>query len=164
VSDADEEFTERLLCRAPVIVRRRVQWGDCDPAKVVYTPRFAEFAASGFFWFKRTVLGEVQADLDAARVGTPMKALALEFYKTLRVDEYFDMTLYVTAVRNRTFDLLLDARDREGVPRFRATLSPILVDRATFTSIAIPDPLRGVLERYRERHAAPSLATRDDAQ
>ncbi len=52
----DEIMDERLLCRSPVKVRRRVRWGECDPAQVVYTPRFADYLAAAYSWFARLVL------------------------------------------------------------------------------------------------------------
>ena len=37
---------EYLLSERPLTVRRRVRWGECDPAGVVYTATFADYAIS----------------------------------------------------------------------------------------------------------------------
>ncbi len=37
--------TEAVLADTPFVVRRRVKWGECDPAGVVYTPSFSEYVA-----------------------------------------------------------------------------------------------------------------------
>lgn len=38
--------TEQVLSERPLVIRRRVKWGDCDPAGVVYTPMFSEYVIS----------------------------------------------------------------------------------------------------------------------
>jgi acyl-CoA thioester hydrolase len=38
--------TEHVLRTLPFTVRRRVKWGECDPAKVVYTVTFSEYVIS----------------------------------------------------------------------------------------------------------------------
>lgn len=35
--------TEHVLSQLPFVVRRRVKWGECDPAGVVYTVTFSEY-------------------------------------------------------------------------------------------------------------------------
>src|SRR5439155_20898499 len=35
--------TEQVIGTTPVVIRRRVKWGDCDPAGVVYTVTFGEY-------------------------------------------------------------------------------------------------------------------------
>jgi acyl-CoA thioesterase FadM len=141
------EFTERLLSREPIVVRRRVQWGECDPAGVVYSPRFADYAASAFMWFMRIVLRPALAD---ERLGSPLKAMMFEFHKTLKPDEQFDMTVLVCAVRKRTFDLWIAATGIEGDDRFTAKITPIIINRATFTSVEIPTEAKVILRRYEQ--------------
>jgi acyl-CoA thioesterase FadM len=143
-----DEFTEILLSREPVIVRRCVQWGECDPAGVVYSPRFADFAASAFLWFMRIVLRPSLAD---DNIGSPLKAMSFQFHATLKPGEFFDMRVLVGEVRHRSFDLCIDARGLAGEPRFSAQLSPILIDRRSFTSILIPERARQSLRHYGER-------------
>lgn len=146
LDDDDDQVGERLVSRLPIIVRRRVGWGDCDPAKVVYTPRFADYAASAFFWFSRTIL--THQVLRDSGVTTPMKALALEFHHVLRPDELFDMTVTVTAIHNRTFAFSVEAVGIDGVRRFSAVGTPIFVHENAFTSVEIPPEIRAALEKY----------------
>lgn len=150
----DEVMDERLLSRKPIIVRRRVRWGECDPAQVVYTPRFADYLAAAFSWFIRIELKEALGADDGTRLRTPMKALALEFHHVLRPDDLFDMTVYVTSVRKRTFDLLIVAQSTTGESRFVGRLSPIIVN-ANFRSIDLPERIHNVLSAYRECHPVP---------
>lgn len=153
-SSLDEFVDERLLFKNPVTVRRRVRWGECDPAQVVYTPRFADYLAAAFSWFTRTILSDNLVADDGTRLATPMKALSLEFHHTLRPDDLFDMTVYVEAVRKRTFDLLIIARSPSEGPRFLGRLSPILVD-GSFRSVNLPQRVEAALLAYQESFGVP---------
>lgn len=155
----DDFVDERLLCRNPIIVRRRVRWGECDPAQVVYTPRFADYLAAAFSWFSRIHLSDKLTADDGTRLATPMKALSLEFHHPLRPDDLFDMTVHVEAVRQRTFDLLIIAQSPSGEPRFTGRLSPALVD-GSFRSVNLPQPVLDGLSAYQ---ASCGLPTDHDA-
>lgn len=148
---ADEAtlFTEVLLGERPVHIRRRVIWGDCDPAGVVYSPRFADYAVTAVLWFVRRVLRPHLPE----NLGTPLKGMRFEFHHTLATDELFDMRVGLIAVRHRTFDLEVKATDVAGAPRFTAVMTPILVDRETFTSVPITAEVRRVLDQYRDASA-----------
>ena len=147
------EATEQVVQRWPLRVRRRVKWGECDPAGVVYTARFSDYVISAYELLMRQLLdGPLQQIKDRFGFGTPMKALSLVFSASLRPDEEFDMTVYVAALRNRTFDIRVDACDLEGRPFFQATLTPITIPRGQRThSIELPSMLRERLVHYQER-------------
>ena len=152
----DDDLGERLISRAPVVVRRRVLWGDCDPAQVVYTPRFADYGASAVQWFWRVVLGAERPELVSEGLITPIKHMTFTFEHVLKPGDLFDMTVYLSAIRNRTFDLLIDARGRDGSPRFAASFTPILVSTQSYVSKPIPPSVREALETYRGRFTAPT--------
>jgi acyl-CoA thioesterase FadM len=156
--DADD-LGERLISRAPVVVRRRVAWGDCDPAQVVYTPRFADYGASAVDWFWRVVLPPGGPSLVSEGLMSPIKHMEFTFEHVLRPGDLFDMTVYLTAIRTRTLDLMIKATGIDGTPRFSASFSPILVSTRTFTSAAIPASLRRPLEAYHERFSGVRTET-----
>jgi acyl-CoA thioesterase FadM len=133
-----------------VIVRRRVSWGECDPAKVVYTPRFADYLVAAYGWFTRVELPDALVLDDGTRLTTPIKALSLEFHHVLRPEDLFDMTVAVLSVRTRTFDLLVSGSSPDGNPHFTGRLSPIVVDSANFRSVAIPPRARSALLAYEQ--------------
>jgi acyl-CoA thioester hydrolase len=144
----DGRTSERLISICPVIVRRRVLWGECDPAKVVYTPRFADYLAAAYGWFSRTILDEALVIDGEVRFATPMKALSLEFHHVLRPNDLFDMTVMLVDIRTRTFDLEIRAHSLDGEPRFTGRLSPIIVRTADFRSTELPDAARQALADY----------------
>ncbi len=157
VASADEDFRDRLVSHIPVRVRRRVQWGDCDPAQVVYTPRFGDYVASAADWFWRVVMADHPPSLADAALYTPTKYLSFTFHHVLRTDDLFDMTVRVTAIRTRTLDLAIEAVGMDGVPRFSSILSPIIISARSYEALALPAHMRAALEAYVARCAqAPS--------
>jgi acyl-CoA thioesterase FadM len=140
-----EDFKEFVLDSHPLRIRRRVAWGECDPAGVVYTPRFADYATEAALWFIKRVLRPHLPQ----NVGSPLKGMRFEFHRTLKTDDVFDMRVKLIEIRQRTFDLEIQATDLAGERRFTAVVSPILVDRHSFTSVPIPAEVRAALENYK---------------
>jgi acyl-CoA thioester hydrolase len=143
-----------MISTLPVVVRRRVKFGECDPAGVVYTPNFSEFALSAYQWFVSSLLGEPMfAGMRRLGFDSPIKALSFEFLNMLEVEQVFDMTCLVTDIRTRTFDLAITGRRVDDLARdlFIARLTPIMVSRTERRSIEIPEALRRPLEQYRQK-------------
>src|SRR5215467_1863965 len=105
------DFSEKMISTLPVVVRRRVKFGECDPAGVVYTPNFSEYGLSAYQWFLSALLNEPMfAAMKRIGFDSPIKALSLEFKNMLAVEDVFDMTCIVTDIRNRTFDVEVTGR------------------------------------------------------
>jgi acyl-CoA thioesterase FadM len=153
--------TEHVIGTVPLVIRRRVKWGDCDPAGVVYTVTFAEYVISAAELFYGLVFDTTpQRAKDAFGFGTPTKALSFDFRSSLRPDDEFDMTVTVADIRTRTYVLHIAAQTPAGIAVFHADLTPICVARDERRSIVIPDPFRTVLERYRA--ARPPIHSKSD--
>ncbi len=138
-----------VVSHQPFVVRKRVLWGECDPAGVVYTPRFGDYLALAVGWFTRAVLEGPNGTLASQGVATPMKSMSLVFHRVLRPEETFDMLVTVGEIRTRTFDVHVQARGEDAALRFEGRLSPILVRPGTFESVAIPDAVRATLQAHR---------------
>lgn len=139
-------FTEALVSRRPVVVRRQVQWGECDPAGVVYTPRFADYLVAAYLWFVRCELSDV--GLTDLGIGTPMKAMRLEFHRMLAADDWFEMCVRVSGVRTRTFDLEVEGAADDGRLCFAGLITPIMFDNQSRVGVAIPEAARARLVAY----------------
>jgi acyl-CoA thioester hydrolase len=148
---------EAVTSRRPVTIRRRVRWGECDPAGVVYTPRFADYAVSAMEHFIASLVGDPpQARLLEMRLGLPMKGMAFEFRRSLLSEQDFDMIVRVSAMRIRTFDLQVEGRSLDGESLFLVTMSPICVEPVARKSLAIPAELRQLLEDYQRDFPMPA--------
>jgi acyl-CoA thioesterase FadM len=145
-----EDFSEKLMSRLPVTIRRRVRFGDCDPAGVVYTPVFAEYGVSAFNWLMDVLfaapLRQISEQLGFA---TPFRAMSFDFRNALWPDQMFDMICTISDIRSRTFDIDLLAIDLDRKDVFVARITPIFVARTEWRSIPIPPQVRARLEDYR---------------
>lgn len=157
-----DQATEQIVEMAPLTVRRRVKWGECDPAGVVYTVNYSEYVASAFELFMAALMGgPLQAMKQRYGLATPARALTLEFLAPLRPDDEFIMTVTVADIRVRSFDLAFDARSADGDGTFRAKLAAITVAPSTRKAVPIPDVLRGALDRYKGLCAATGKGRAD---
>ncbi|MFT4067771.1 acyl-CoA thioesterase [Paraburkholderia sp.] len=146
--------TEHVAGTLPFVVRRRVRWGECDPAGVVYTASFSDYVISFAELFYGFLFdGAPQAVKNHHGFGTPTRALEFDFRRSLKPDEIFDATVQVDAIRTRTFTLVITARMDDGEVAFIARLTPVCIRRDARESIEMPDVLRDVLERYQSRCA-----------
>jgi 4-hydroxybenzoyl-CoA thioesterase len=146
--------TESVITIFPFTIRRHVRFGDCDPAGVVYTVRFSDYAVSAMDLFLSHILSGPNLE-QIPDVQTPIKALSFVFSAPLRPNDEFDMAVTVREIRTRTFDLALVATLPSGTVAFEALLTPICVttggDRR---SLPIPARLQTLLEQSQERTAA----------
>jgi acyl-CoA thioester hydrolase len=149
--------TEYVIADTPFTIRRRVKWGECDPAGVVYTVSFAEYVMSAAELFYGFLLGSSpQAAKQEHGFGTPTGALKLDFKRSLRPDEEFDITVRPSEIRQRSYVLQIDARTPPGEPVFSAELTPVCIGRDERRAIPLPAGFRLALEQYRDRLAAPA--------
>lgn len=134
-------------------VRRRVKWGECDPAGVVYAPRFCDYVVEAQDAFMGHLLGiPLQQRLAELDLGTPAKALQLVFHSSLRPEQAFDMHVFVSGIRVRSFDLLIEAQEPEGTRLFSARFSAVCVHHTVRESRPLPLLLRERLETYQARY------------
>lgn len=148
-------FGEYVVSKVPFVVRRRVKWGDCDPAGIVYTVMFAEYVLSTAELFYTSLLGEpAHTWMAEAGCSTPTRALSFDFQRWLPVDDTFDMEVRVADVRTRSFVLDMEGRRLDGQVLFRATLTPVCMPISERRAVPIPTGLRRELEAYRSRPAS----------
>jgi acyl-CoA thioesterase FadM len=146
--------TESVVSTSPFTIRRRVRFGDCDPAGVVYTVRFSDYAVSAMDLFLSHLLGGPHLE-QLPGVQTPIKALSFIFSAPLRPNDEFDMVVTVREIRTRTFDLAIVATLPSGTVAFEALLTPICITAGEHrSSLPIPARLRTSLVKPQERTSA----------
>lgn len=144
-----DDYTEALISTRPLIVRRRVLWGECDPAGVVYTPRFADYGCSARYWFMRRGLNVADGSAPSETGPIyPMRAMSFDFMSFLAADDIFDMRVSVIKLGTTTFSTQVDASHLDGRPSFRVTMTTICVDGESRKALALPDDLKAALRSY----------------
>jgi acyl-CoA thioester hydrolase len=141
--------TEQVISLVPLVVRRRVRWGECDPAGVVYTATFADYVISAAELFYGALFDTTpQRAKHEQGFGTPTRALEFDFRRSLRPDDVFDMTVTVVAINERTYVLDVTARTPDDEVVFVSRLTPVCVARDERRSIPIPAAFQAALQRY----------------
>ncbi|QWF17021.1 acyl-CoA thioesterase [Lysobacter capsici] len=132
----------------PFRTRRVIQFGDCDPGGVVYTPRIAHFVVEANLEFLSDALGgPATRRLIALGVLPPARALSIEFLYPMTWDEAIDMEVVVDRMGEHSFTLAVGAFNAEGTRTFRATITHVTVSPETRRPVALPLELRTALER-----------------
>ena len=91
------------------ISRRKftIEWGQCDPAGIVFNSRFFEFFDWGTWTLFEAVLGVKPSDLAATFgiVGLPLVDAGAHFIAPARFGDVVEMTSQVTEFRRSSFDV-----------------------------------------------------------
>jgi YbgC/YbaW family acyl-CoA thioester hydrolase len=142
--------TEALIGSLPVTIRRRVKWGECDPAGVVYFVNYGEYVVSAYEMMMAELLGlEFQKAKAGHGVALPARAFKIDFSASLRPDDEFLMTVEISDIRTRTFDALVRGRAANRSDLFQATLTLIAVQPVERSAMTLPAALVAELQRYR---------------
>lgn len=128
-------------------LQRKIVFGDCDPAGVIYTPRAADFAVEAAHEFLTVLFGEpgVRKVL-AMGVLPPGRALNIEYLSFLRYDDVIDME--ITAEAGATsFTTQVIARKPDGTVCFKARLTQVCISPDTMRPVPLPELLRTTLAK-----------------
>lgn len=139
----------------PYTVRRIVKWGECDPAGIVYTPRFLDWvieAAESFFaeavgvdWFQ---LNQTYG------LGSPSVSTKIDFRKPIQYGQPFTIEVLVRKLTRSTITYVMRGRDEPGDLCFEAELVSCIIDHKRMKSVTIPDHIRQPILDYQAATAA----------
>jgi len=139
---------------------RRIRFSDCDPAGIVFYPQyFILFNDLLEEWIDSTWDGGFVDLIVQRRFGVPTVRLDAEFKSISRMGDDVILTLGVTHVGQRSFDLALDCQGAaDGGLRMSARQTLVTTSLETHRSVPIPPQLREALVQL-----APATSARADA-
>ena len=135
---------------APFIRRRKVRFEDCDPAGIVFYPRYILFLHRHFEdWFAEGLgisLGTMNLD---RRIGFPIKHLSVDFQRPSRLEDVLEWSLSVINVGASSITLSIEAL-YSGETRIKAELIVVAVklSRNPLLPCIIPDDIRRQLFQF----------------
>lgn len=135
-----------MIYRRPI----QIEFNHCDPAGIVFYPRYFEMTNSVAENFFREVVGETYATMIARAEGTPTVTLSAEFLLPSRLGEVLDWRLTIEALGRSSMDLLLIA-SCDGQDRLRVKKRLVYAGLRDGQPAALPwpGPLRDRLEAFR---------------
>jgi 4-hydroxybenzoyl-CoA thioesterase len=101
--------SDRLTAIMANLVSRRqftIEWGHCDPAGIVFNPRFFEFFDCGTWGLFEAALGVKPADLVTFGIlGMPIVDASARFLSPVRFGDTIEIRSQVSAFRRSSFDV-----------------------------------------------------------
>jgi 4-hydroxybenzoyl-CoA thioesterase len=84
-----------------------IEWGHCDPAGIVFNPRFFEFFDWSTALLVQAALGLAKLDLSAAYgiVGVPLVDTRANFLRPSRVGDEVEIVSRVTVIGRSSFEI-----------------------------------------------------------
>ena len=131
------------------VSRQLVRFSHCDPAGIVFYPRFFDmFNAAQEDWFAQGLDCPWGGDYMGPRnLRLPSLNITAEFIRACRMSETIAFHLWVTRLGRSTLELALEGRV-EGETRLRAALTDCVIDFAKFKSTPIPEDLRARMQAF----------------
>jgi 4-hydroxybenzoyl-CoA thioesterase len=127
-----------------------VRFEDCDPAGIVFYPRYILMLHRHFEdWFAEG-LGFSLGVLNVDRLtGFPVKSLHVEFLRPSRIEEVLEWKLMVTAIRQAAVTLTITG-DCDQERRLKATITVVAVNltKVPLRPCIIPEDVKTEMMSY----------------
>lgn len=136
-----------------------VTWGDCDPARIVYTARFPWFALDAInAWWEKQLDGDGWFQMEIDRnIGTPFVRLEMDFHHP--VTPRHDLICHVWPVHlgETSIAFRVDGL-QDGKLCFSSRSVNVFITADRFSKRSPPDEFRQIVERELARHNVPTAA------
>lgn len=107
------------------VYRQEIKFRHCDPAGIVFYPRFFEMMNDTVEAFFKDVLHFPFAEMHK-KSGVPTAQISAEFQAPCRLGDQLDITLTCTRLGRSSLDVAFDARD-DGAPRFTGKATMVFI-------------------------------------
>lgn len=131
----------------PFVHEIRVAWGDCDPAKIVYTARIPWFALDAInAWWEHYTDGNgwYQMELDR-NFGTPFVHMSLDFRAPITPRHRLMCEVWPVKLGDTSIEFHVDGR-QDGVLCFEGRFVSVFMTADTFKRQSPPDDIRALVE------------------
>jgi len=124
-----------------------IRFSHCDPAGIVYFPRFFDLVYQAMEdWFQLALQTPLH-DIIARGLGTPTVSTQCDFISPARFGDTLAMTLSILRLGSASVELLVQA-SVQGRPCFKCRHTICLFDRTAVKAIPIPEDLRARMQPY----------------
>ena len=135
------------MAPAPFIHEIRVTWGDCDPARIVYTARLPWFALDAInAWWEHHLGGDGWYQLEIDRnLGTPFVHMSLDFRAPVTPRHRLQCAVWPSRLGNSSIEFRVDGR-QNGILCFEGRFVCVFAIADQFKSRPAPPEIRQVVE------------------
>ena len=125
--------------------------GQCDPAGIVYTPKFFDvFNQTIEKWFCEDLGLDYYELLGDRQIGLGYASASAEFFIPCMMGDEIEIFIRVTKIGNKSYALALHAMKGEE-EALRGHFVTVTTSLQTHRSIPIPDDIRHALEAYADK-------------
>jgi 4-hydroxybenzoyl-CoA thioesterase len=127
-----------------------IRFSHCDPAGIVYFPRFFDLAhATMEDWLAEGVGEGLPALIGGRHIGTPTVSIQCDFAKTLRIGDTLRFELKVVKLGNASVQLAYSGKkDAGGEEHLAIRQTIVFMDLEAGRAIPIPGDLRPRIEQF----------------
>ena len=131
-------------------VARRLHWGECDPAGIIYTPAGIDIATKTLETWFGDVIGLTWFEMNTEMgMGMPTVRAEIDYVGALAVDREFICDLHVEQLGRASLTVRVTAHDGAGKTFFNAAIVSCLIEKPAFKAKPWPDDIRARIEAYR---------------
>jgi 4-hydroxybenzoyl-CoA thioesterase len=127
----------------------RVRFGDCDPAGIVFYPRYFEmFNNLVEDWCPAALGCGFQELIQVRGLGLPAVSISTDFIATSKLGDELRAELTVQKIGKSSITTAIRLLGDDGTVRVRATLVLVLMDLEKACATPIPDTMRERIARF----------------
>ncbi|MBN9478812.1 MAG: acyl-CoA thioesterase [Bordetella sp.] len=145
----------------PLTFSRRVFFGDCDPAGVVFTPNYGRYVFDACEqWLRRVLDIDIADQLKNDEIGTPVRAITTELLYPLKPSDDFEVSVWVKDIGRSSFTLRAIGANSRGRRCFVGDMTCVSTLRLKRAVVELPGHYRRAMQDYQDRsgswEAAPA--------
>ena len=127
----------------------QVRFGDCDPAGIVFYPRYFEmFNNLVEDWCAQGLGTSFQELIQVRELGLPAVSIGTDFVATSKLGDELRAELSVRKVGTSSITAAIRLLGPDGAERVRATLVLVLMDLKKVCATPIPDAMRARIAQF----------------
>ena len=131
------------------VQNRRVLFGECDPAGVLYTPRICEYIIEGALKFVSDCLGEpFERFMFSQNLTLPARNFNVDFLAPLTWDDDIEIRAGLSEFRTHAYTVQVTAFKDASNIAFSGKVTQVCVDNQTKRIAELPDTFRDALQRH----------------
>lgn len=136
----------------PFTMQRRTSWGDCDPARIYYTPQAVYFAVEAVEAWYQEVLGVSWGEM-AERHDHNVRFVHVDcdYHRPLVASQVVHMQVWVVGVERSSVTFSVIGKSGDGALCFLARLVGCFVERNSIAALPLPEEISSLIDAYRKR-------------
>ena len=128
------------------IEERKILFGECDPAGILYTPRICEYVVEGALQFLTMILEQpFERYIFGQGLTLPARNLDVDFLKPLTWDDRIRLFATVSEIRTHAYTIEITADNEADQAAFRGRITQVCLSRSEQALAPIPDKLKSSL-------------------